>query len=50
MLAGYQQAAEMLYLSNIRTQEGDKARTESSPSLNDFKTMPMAAWSGRPQA
>ena len=30
MRAGYQQTAEMLYLSNIRTQEGNKARTEST--------------------
>ena len=29
----------MLYLSNIRTQEGNKARTASSSSPNDFKTM-----------
>ena len=28
MPAGYQQTAGMLYLSNIRTQEGNKARTE----------------------
>ena len=30
MLAGYQQTAEMVYISNIRTQEGNKARTEST--------------------
>ena len=29
MRAGYQQAAEMLYLSNIQTEERNKARTES---------------------
>ena len=29
MRAGYQQAADMLYISNIRTQEGNKARTKS---------------------
>ena len=48
MRAGYQQAAKMLYLSNIRTLEGNKARTASSLSPNYFKTMPMAAWTGRP--
>ena len=38
MRAGYQQAAEMIIKSNIRTQEGNKARTASSRSPNDFKT------------
>ena len=35
MLAGYKQTAEMLYLSNIRTQEENKARIAST---NYFKT------------
>ena len=30
MHAGYKQTAEMLYLSNIGTQEGNKARIEST--------------------
>ena len=39
MPAAYQQTAGMLYLSNIRTQEENEARTASSGSPNDFKTM-----------
>ena len=34
MLAGYQLAAEMLYLSNIWTQEGNQAQTASTQFQN----------------
>ena len=39
MCAEYQQTAEMLYWSDSRTQEGNKARRASSRSPNEFKTL-----------
>ena len=48
--AGYQQAVEILNMSNISTQEGNKARTKSLCSPNDFKIMSMVAGSGWPHA
>ena len=45
MCAEYQQTAEMLYWSDSRTQEGNKARRASSRSPNEFKTLKMAVMS-----